>query len=250
MNRRVWSAAAVAVVSGLLVAACAGGGTATPGTSASGGTHNSASVGTNASASGGPDAAALRSQMVAAMKQARSVHVNGSVGQGAQQTALDIVMTKAGSIGGTLTVGGHPIAVRTSRVHAYILVSRSMSRWQKFPPGACALMCGKWLKVSGNEVRSLTGDTGWAKLIGSFEVPMAHATVSYHGKATVNGQPALMLNFAGFSTVYVAAHGTPFPLRIQFGTNRIAFSDWNTAKLPPPPPASKVVTTGQLATGG
>jgi hypothetical protein len=250
MSCRSWSPAAVAVVFGLLVAACGSGGTATPGASASGGTHNSASVGTNASASGGPDAAALRSQMVAAMKQARSVHVNGSISQGAQRTALDVVMTQAGGIGGTLSVGGHPIAVRTSRGHAYILVSRSLTKSQKLPPAACALMCGKWLKASGSELQSLTSDAGWTKIIGAFEAPMASETVSYHGKATVNGQPALMLNFVGFATVYVAAQGTPYPLRIQFGANRIAFSDWNTAKLPPPPPASKVITTGQLATGG
>jgi hypothetical protein len=96
----------------------------------------------------------------------------------------------------------------------------------------------------------LTGDVGWTKIIGAFEAPMTSETASYHGKATVNGQAALMLNFTGFATVYAAAQGTPYPLRIQFGANHVAFSDWNTAKLPPPPPASKVVTTGQLATGG
>jgi|SRR5579859_4193430 len=37
---------------------------------------------------------------------------------------------------------------------------------------------------------------------------MASKTVSYHGKATVNGQPALMMNFVGFATVYIAAQGT------------------------------------------
>jgi hypothetical protein len=50
--------------------------------------------------------------------------------------------------------------------------------------------------------------------------------------------------------VYVAARGTPYPLRIQSGENQLAFSDWNTAALPPPPPASKVITDSQLATGG
>ena len=95
MSRRSWSAAAVAVISGLLVVACAAGGTATPGASVSAGAH--------ASASAVPDAAALRSQMVVAVKQARSVHVSGSVSQGAQRSALDIVLTRAGGMGGTVS---------------------------------------------------------------------------------------------------------------------------------------------------
>lgn len=125
-----------------------------------------------------------------------------------------------------------------------------MSRWQKFPPGVCALMCGKWLKESGSGLRSLTGDAGWAKIVTPFEVAMARETVSYQGKATVNGQPVLKLNFAGVGMVYVAAQGTPYPLRIQSGANQLTYSDWNTAALPPPPPASKVITNSQLVTGG
>ena len=242
MNRRFWSAAAVAAIPGLLVAACGSGGTATPGASAGAGTH--------ASAGSGPDAAALASQMVAAVKHARSVHVSGFGLQGSQRATLDVVLTKAGGVGGKVSVGGHPaIAVRTSRGHAYILVSRSLSKWQKIPPAVCALMCGKWLKESGSGLRSLTGDAGWNQVIGGFEVPMAHEAASYGGKATVNGQPALKLTFAD-GTMYVAAQGAPYPLRIQSGSSHLTFSDWNTAKLPPPPPASKVITTGQLATGG
>src|SRR5689334_3274399 len=104
MSRRFWSASAVAVTSGLLVAACGGGGTATPGASASGATHAAANADTNV--------AALVRQMVTAVKQARSVHVSGSVSQGTQRTALDVVLTKAGGVGGTLSVQGHSLSVR------------------------------------------------------------------------------------------------------------------------------------------
>jgi hypothetical protein len=37
--------------------------------------------------------------------------------------------------------------------------------------------------------------------------------------------------------------------RLESGTARISYSDWNTAVLPPPPPASKVVTVSMLAAG-
>ena len=241
MNRRFWSAAATAVIVGLFVAACGGGGSAAPGASATGAANTSANAETNVSA--------LRGQVVAAVKQASSVHVSGSFSQGAQQTALDAVLTRDGGIGGRLSVGGHSVALRTSRGHAYILVSKSLSKWQKIPPQACAIMCGKWLKESDSSLRSLAGDAGWAKIVAVFQTAMARETADYGGKATVNGQPALKLSFSD-ATVYVAAHGTPYPLRIQAGANQLVYSDWNTAKLPPPPPASKVITTGQLATGG
>lgn len=126
-----------------------------------------------------------------------------------------------------------------------------MARSQKIPPAACALICGKWLKVSTGKLRSLAGDAGWVNIVAVFERPLAREGVSYDGPATVNGQRALKLSFSGGDgTVYVAAQGTPYPLRIQSGADELNYSGWNTAALPPPPPASKVVTNSQLAGGG
>jgi hypothetical protein len=190
--------------------------------------------------------AALTSRAVAAMKQARSVKVSGSAFSGSQRVAMDVVLTRAGTLGGKIAIGGHWVRLRTGRRHVYVLVTKSMAAWQKFPAGVCALMCGKWLQESAAELGSVASDVSWAKLVGTFESPISAESASYQGTAAVAGQPALKLAFTGDVTVYVAAHGTPYPLRITAGGNQLKFADWNTAKLPPLPPTAKVVTVSEL----
>jgi hypothetical protein len=48
------------------------------------------------------------------------------------------------------------------------------------------------------------------------------------------------------STVYVAAQGPPYPLRVTKGVSRADFTQWNAVTIPPPPPASQVVDLSQL----
>jgi hypothetical protein len=238
MSRRSWLAAA-AVPACLFAAACGAGGTA--------GTAGTAKPSTPASH--GPNVAALRTAMVAAMKQARSVRVTGSTPEGSKRVGLDVVLTRAGGVAGRITLNGHSLKVLTSPRHVYLGVTKSLAGWQKLPPDACALMCGKWLKEPARELSSLAGNAGWRKIVAAFEGPLAGSGASYAGTATVGGQPALKLSLDAVGTIYVAAHGTPYLLRLESGTARISYSDWNTAVLPPPPPASKVVTVSMLAAG-
>lgn len=238
MSQRSWSAAAITVTASLVLAACGAAGTSGSGTSPSAGPSKSAST--------GPNVAALTGRAVAGMKQARDVKVTGTAFSGSQKVAMDIVLTRSGMLGGKIAISGHWVRLRTSKRHVYVLVTRSMAAWQKFPAGACALMCGKWLQESAAELGSVATDVSWAKVVGAFEKPISAESASYQGTATVAGQPALKLTFLGDGTIYVAAHGTPYPLRITAAGDQFTFSDWNTAKLPPLPPASKVVTVGEL----
>ena len=48
------------------------------------------------------------------------------------------------------------------------------------------------------------------------------------------------------STVYVAAQGPPYPLRLTKGSSRADFTQWNSVTIPPPPPASQIVDLSQL----
>jgi hypothetical protein len=63
---------------------------------------------------------------------------------------------------------------------------------------------------------------------------------------TVNGRPAWQMRASDGSTVYVAAQGPPYPLRLTKGPSRIDFTQWNSVTIPPPPPASQVVDLSQL----
>ena len=44
----------------------------------------------------------------------------------------------------------------------------------------------------------------------------------------------------------MAAQGTPYPLRMVKGPDRIYFTQWNSAAIPPLPPASQIVDLSQL----
>ena len=63
---------------------------------------------------------------------------------------------------------------------------------------------------------------------------------------TVNGQRAWQMSVSSGGTAYVAARGTPYPLRMVQGPDRIDFTRWNSVVIPPLPPASQVVDLSQL----
>jgi hypothetical protein len=243
MSRHSWPVAAVAATTGLLLAACGTAGGAKPGNSVSTEGANPSS-----SASAKPNVAALRSAVVATIKNARSVHVSGTGTQGSQQVAMDAILTTSGGLAGKLTIGSHSVKLLTTPRHTYVDMTRSVFRWQKIPLSACALMCGKWLAAPNSVRKSLAGDVGWNTIVAVWAGLLAHDVVAYGGRATISGQPAVKLSVVG-GAAYVAAHGPPYLLRIQAGPSQFTFSDWNTAALPSPPPASKVVTPSQL-TGG
>jgi hypothetical protein len=243
MSRHSWLFAAVAATVGLLVAACGAAGGAKPGNSVGTGGANPGS-----SASAKPNAGALSSEAVATIRKARSVHVSGTGTQGSQQVAVDVILTTSGGLAGKLTIGSHSVKLLITPRHTYIDMTRSIFTWQKIPLSACAVMCGKWLAAPHSTLKSLAGDVGWKTLVAAWAGLLAHNLVAYGGRATISGQPAVKLSVVG-GAAYVAAHGPPYLLRIQAGPSQFTFSDWNTAALPSPLPASKVVTQSQL-TGG
>jgi hypothetical protein len=54
------------------------------------------------------------------------------------------------------------------------------------------------------------------------------------------------MSVGGGGTVYVAAQGTPYPLRLVKGSNRVDFTQWNSATIPPLPPANQVIDLSKL----
>jgi hypothetical protein len=81
-----------------------------------------------------------------------------------------------------------------------------------------------------------------SSFLGQVSVPQ----LSYVRTVTVDGQPAWQMRASDGSTVYVAAQGPPYPLRLTKGPSRADFTQWNSVTIPPPPPASQVVDLSQL----
>jgi len=231
-----WLTGSAAVVAVLLVAGCSGGGSGTATTAGS----SPASV--SASAGAPPDTATLRQQVKSAMAKATSVHVSAVVSQGGSKVSVNMDMTRSGDMSGTMSDNGTPVNVLVTQGHTYIKVSSGLLKSQHLPSAACALVCGKYLKMPNGQAKSMLNGLGMSSLLGQVSLPK----LSYVRTVTLNGQPAWQMRASDGSTVYVAAQGPPYPLRATKGVSRADFTQWNAVTIPAPPPASQVVDISQL----
>lgn len=241
MTLRRWPVAAAAVATMALAAGCGGSGSGAAGGS---GTSAAAAASARPRVSAPPATAALSKQVAAALRHATSTHVFADVRQGSKHVMMDASMNRSGGLSGRLTINNVPVTVLVTRGSAYIKITAAFLRYTRLPSAACASVCGKWVKTSAANASGITGDLGWSSLVS----PSTHRLprLSYQGPATVNGQPAWKLRSNRGSVAYVAATGRPYPLRLTQDGNRIDFTQWNRATVPPPPPPGRVVSPGRL----
>jgi hypothetical protein len=201
------------------------------------------SSGSGTSTSSGPSAA----QIKAAMLSASSVHMSGSVTQNGKPITINLSMTRSGDLYGTMAVSQAQFTVLSTGGKSFIKLSRSfVVNVVKAPASACAVMCGKYLKLSSSESAGMLGSLSMSGLL--HQMLKGSGNIHYTGKSTIDGQPVWVARDSGF-VGYIAAQGKPYLLRIvghsgAFG--RIDFTQWNSVTIPPAPPASKVVDTSQL----
>lgn len=237
-----WWAGPAAVVAAMLVAAC---GTGSSGTAASSSSSSSASATASAMASAGPPpaAATLDRQLNSAVAKATSVHVTAAISEGGSNVSLNVSLTRSSEFYGQVTYQNRPVTVLVTQGRSYIKVSAAVLKTLALPSSVCALMCNKYLKMSGAQSKSILGGLGWQTLVGGPSASVPH--LRYVRTVTVNGEPAWQMK-SGLGTVYVAAHGTPYLLQVTNGSDRIDFTQWNSVTIPPPPPASQVIDPSQL----
>jgi len=141
-----------------------------------------------------------------------------------------------------MSAKGVAITMLVTRGHSYIKVSSGLLKSQHLPSAACALVCGKYLEVPTGQAKGMVNGMDMSSLLHQ----LSATKLTYVRTATVNGQPAWQMRASDGSTVYVAAQGPPYPLRVTKGVSRADFTQWNAATIPPPPPASQVVDLSQL----
>ena len=237
-----WWAGPTVVAATMLVAACGGGSTGTasaPPSSASAST--AASV--PAAAGSPPAAATLARQVNSATANASSVHITATFVQGGSNGGLNISLTRSNDLYGQITYNNQPVTVLVTQGHAYLKVTAAALKAMGLPSAACVLVCDKYLKMSTGQSKSILGGLGWSALVGqSSSMPQLH----YVRTVSMNGQPAWEMRVGGGGTAYVAARGTPYPLRLVKGSNRVDFTQWNGATIPPLPPANQVIDISKL----
>ena len=212
----------------MLMAACGGG-----------------SSGTSTSPAGSPPAA-LAQQINSAVAKATGVHVAAVVSQGGGTVTMDLSLTRANDVYGQMSYKGAPFTVLVTHGHTYVKVTGAALKTLGLPSAACVLMCNKYLKMTAGQSKGMTGNLGWSSMVGGPSNTLPH--LHYVRTTTVRGQPAWQLRAGRIGTVYVAAQGPSYPLRVvsPSGSNHIDYTQWNSVTIPPPPPASQVVDLSQL----
>jgi len=218
------------------------------------GGSSSSSTSSSASGSGNGIAAKSPDQILAAAKNAAdgaaTVHVSGSIVSEKKPISLNMELVAGKGAKGHLSVEGLGIDVIQVE-HAFYLNGSAAFYKHIGGDAAAQLLQGKWLKAptTSGEFAQLAQLTNLGKLLDS--TLEAHGTLSHAGSATINGQPAVgITDSARQGTLYVAATGTPYPLRIRksgSGPGQVTFDRWNEPVTLTAP--SNAINLNQLQSG-
>lgn len=195
-------------------------------------------------------AATLVSQMKVAVDAATSMHLAGQLPNAGRPVALDLDVLRAGDLTGTITENGLPLHLIGSRGKVYVRATPDFLRDLKAPGGVCAVMCGKYVQMSGLQATELAGRLSMTSLTRSLIAGLPKFRRA--GTTTVSGRPAVVLAGADGSTLDVAARGKPYPLRVVAPPGRaesVVFSHWDTVPTPAAPPGGEVINLNQLKAG-
>jgi hypothetical protein len=232
----VVAGSAVIALGGCASSGAGGGAAAAGGTAPAGG------------ANGG--AASLVAAMKTAVQEATSMHLAGQLPGGGRPVTLNIGVLRAGALAGSITEGGVPLQLIGASGQVYVKATPAFLRELKAPTAVCAIMCGKYVELSGAQRSELTGSLGMASLTRSLIRALPRLTRA--GLTTVLGQSAVVLHGADGSTLDVASRGKPYPLRLVAPQGRdesVVFTEWDAVAAPAAPPASQVINLSQLKAG-
>jgi len=229
-------AAGAAACAAIVIAGCGGSGTtSSPSTPAPGATT-------------GPSSAALLTAMAASVRQANSVHIAGQLTSNGVPISVDLNMHRNGDVSGTISQNGAPFEVLGLNGTTYIKATPAFLRAVKAPASTCAVVCGKWLKLTPSQASQLTGDLSMSSLtapLSSGQMPKLTNT----GAKTVGGQTAWGLRAANGSTLYVSSVSPHYPVAATTGgtpNEAVRYSQWNSAPKPVAPPANEVLNLNHL----
>lgn len=194
-----------------------------------------------------PAAGALLASAAAAVHSATSMHMAGYLMQGRSRGSMDLTLTRSGDLYGSIGLGGGTVTVLATGKETLMKISSAFLRVEHIPRAACLLMCGRWFKMPVMQARDLMHNVSWGQLFNALK--QTPAGLKANGSATVNGIACWVLGSRSDGTLYIAAHGTPYPVRIVGPHHQglFDFTQWDTATIPPAPPASDVVDLGQLS---
>lgn len=197
-----------------------------------------------------PRVAVLLRHLGAAMREATSVRISGTVREGGKILGVNLALTRSGHMSGQVSRDRAGFTVLATRGHVYVRPTAAFVKAVRLPSTVCRLVCGKYLELPSARSRALLRGLNMTRLMASLIriARTAPRAVRYRGTATVAGRPAWLLVSRGYR-LFVAARGKPYPLRFTAPVQRdgsVSLTQWNAVRIPGPPPASEVVNLSQL----
>jgi hypothetical protein len=241
LTRMRTRAPGVIVAAAIVLAGCGGNGGGTAGPDGAAGSAAARPADTRS-------AATIVSQLKAAMGHASSVHLAGQLRSRGTDVDLNVSLIRSGAFSGLITSGTTKLDIVAAGDDVYVKVTSAFLKLAHAPAAACSHACGKYVAEAASGAQAITGDFSMSSLLGNVtsELPSYQKA----GTATIGGRQALALHGSDGSTLYVAATGTPFPLRAiapkSSDAGELDFSLWNAVPPIAAPPAADVISLGQL----
>jgi hypothetical protein len=178
----------------------------------------------------------------AAVQSADSVRVIGTVSNNGTAESLNMVVTRSGELSGQAGEAGKNFTILLTGGKAYIKVTKPFLKVAGLPASDCSSLCGKWVVAPSGTASQLTSNVTMRRLVGSLfrKAPTGAEANQRMKSATYQGQAAWSAHGEG-ATLYVASTGKPYLLGVVKGSQSVRFTDWNSATVPGPPPASDIV---------
>ena len=235
------------------VTGCSGsGGSSSASESSAGSGSGSSSSGAVPSPSASPkleDASAdeILAQSRSALLAARSVHAKGAVQNSGTTYSLDLRMVRGVGAAGSVASAGRTLGVLRIGKVAYVRPDAASWRAATGSDAAARSFAGKYLKVTAASGSSFTPFLTLTDVQQTYgEALSPSGTVTKGPVTTLRGRRVIDLKIDGGNSgdVFVAVDGTPYPLRLAYGSGasqRVDFDGFGAKIALTAPPASKVV---------
>jgi len=200
-----------------------------------------------------PSAGALTSSVQHAVRNATSVHVNGSVTDNGAPVGLNLGINRAGDMSGTISEHGANLNLVSTSGKVFVKVTPELLKQYRAPSAACSLVCGKWFQLPPKQASQVTSQLTMANLTGEAAAGSVQPKVTETGTGTVNGQPTWVLKGQNGTKVDVMQQSTPYPVQVTppGGKNQgvVTYSKWNSVPQPKAPPSNEVINLSNLESG-
>ena len=187
----------------------------------------------------------------AAVLQASSFHIAGQTDQGTEKLSLDVSLSPTRG-GGHITLKGATLQLVLSGGELYLKADEAS--WLKLTGKAAAaqLLADRWVKVPSTDAnyRDLAGLLDSSKFMDNIK---PEGQVTKQAVTKVDGKSAIPLSDSGGGTLYVAATGPAYIVKIvntgksSGGTGTVTFDHYGDATIPAVPTGA--VDLGAIVNG-